>query len=153
MNNLLQNYKIILSHLQLTCHDIESFDQIRKPKLSNIALVALSLAAEHLSINIELQLFRCLEGTHLEGMIERSVYNKRRKKLFGYTEAIRKRLSEKFADFTDVFVVDSMPTPICKFARARRSNICSTYAIQPAFGHCALELLPLTRGIIKSDLI
>jgi hypothetical protein len=139
MNNLIQNYEIILNHLQLTCKDIESFDQIRSPKLSNMALVALNLTAEYMSINIELQLFRCLEGTRLESEIERSVYNKRRKKLFAYTEAIRKRLSEKFAEFTDVFVVDSMPTPICKYARSGRSNICSTYDIQPTFGHCASQ--------------
>lgn len=139
MSNLIQNYEIILTHLQLTCQDIGSFDQIRKPKLSNIALVALNLTAEYMSINIELQLFRHLKGTYLESTIERSVYNKRRKKLFGYTEAIRKRLSEKFAEFTDVFVVDSMPTPICKYARAGRSNICSTYDIQPTFGHCASQ--------------
>jgi len=70
-------------------------------------------------------------------MIERSIYNKRRKKLFDYTEAIRKRLSNKFAEFNDVFVLDSLPTPICKYARAGRSNLCSTYQIHPSYGPCA----------------
>ena len=76
-----------------------------------------------MSINTELQLFRCLKGTYLESMIERSIYNKRRKKLFDYTESIRQRLSEHFTQFTDVFIVDPMPTAICKYARAGRSNI------------------------------
>jgi len=44
-----------------------------------------------------------------------------------------------FAQFTDVFIIDSMPTPICKYARAGRSRICSTYDIQPTFGHCASQ--------------
>ena len=139
MNNLIENYEIILTHLKETCGDIESFSQNRSPKLSNIELVAINLTAEYMSINTELQLFICLKGTRLESMIERSVYNKRRRKLFDYTESIRKRLSEKFAQFTDVFVLDSMPTPICKYARAGRSNICSTYQIQPSFGHCASQ--------------
>ena len=139
MNNLIENYEIILNNLKLTCEDINSFPQIRTPKLSNLELVSLNLTAEYMSINTELQLFRCLQGTYLESLIERSVYNKRRKKLFDYTESIRKRISQMFAEFTDVFVVDSMPTPICKYARAARSNICSTYDIQPTFGHCASQ--------------
>ena len=92
-----------------------------------------------MSINTQLQLFRYLKGTYLEPIIERSVYHKRRKKLFTYTKSIRKRLSEKFAQFTSVFVIDSIPTPICKHSRAGRSNICSTYEIQPSFGHCATQ--------------
>lgn len=126
MNNFVENYEIILKHLKETCGDIKSFYQIRTPKLSNLALTGMNLTAEYMSINTELHLFRCLKGTYLESMIERSNYNKRRKKLFDYTEAIRKHLSEKFARFTDVFVVDSMPTPICKYARAKRGSICST---------------------------
>lgn len=139
MNNLIQNYEIILKNLEITCGDIESFKQIRKPKLSNLELIAVNLTAEYMSINTELQLFRCLKGTYLEAMIERSIYNKRRRKLFDYTEIIRKRLSEKFVQFTDVFVIDSMPAPICKYARAGRSKLCSTYDIQPTFGHCASQ--------------
>lgn len=139
MNNLIQNYEIILNHLKTTCGDIVSSTQIRTPKLSDLELVSLNLTAEYMSINTELQLFRCLKSTYLEPLIERSVYNKRRRKLFDYIESIRKRLSEKFAEFTDVFVVDSMPTPICKYARAARSNICSTFDIQPTFGHCASQ--------------
>ena len=106
MNNLIQNYEILFENLNETCGDIKSFSQIRKPKLSNLQLVALNITAEYMSISTELQLFRYLKGTYLEDKIERSVYNKRRRELFDYTEKIRKRLSEKFAEFTDVFVVD-----------------------------------------------
>lgn len=73
MNDLIENYEIFLNNLKTTCEDIESFSQIRKPKLSNLELVALNLTAEYMSINTELQLFRCLKGTYLEPMIERSI--------------------------------------------------------------------------------
>ena len=139
MNNLIENYEIILNNLKITCQDIDSFTQIRTPKLSNLELISLNLTAEYMSVNTELQLFRCLKGTYLESLIERSVYNKRRRKLFDYTESIRKHISQMFVEFTDVFVVDSMPTPICKYARAGLSNICSSYHIQPTFGHCASQ--------------
>jgi len=51
MSNLIENYEIILNNLKTTCDDIESFYQIRKPKLSNLELVALDVAAEYMPIN------------------------------------------------------------------------------------------------------
>lgn len=137
MNNLIQNYEKILNELRENCSHIQSRHQIRKPKLSDMELVALNLTAEYMSINSELQLFRCLKDTVLENKIERSVYNRRKRNLFGYIEDIRQGLSEKFSGFTDVFVVDSAPVEICKISRANRSPICSTDTIRPSFGYCA----------------
>jgi hypothetical protein len=57
MSNLVENYEIILNNLKTICGDIESFNQIRK--LNNLQLVSLNLTAEYMSINTELQLFRC----------------------------------------------------------------------------------------------
>ena len=139
MNNLIQNYEIILKELTNTCGHITTSKQIRVPKLSDLELVALTVTAEYMSINSELQLFRMLSGTVLENKIERSVFNKRRRSLFPYFEKIRIVLSGKFSEFTDVFVVDSTPVEICKISRALRSEICSTEQIRPAFGYCAAQ--------------
>ena len=75
----------------------------------------------------------------LDGKIERNVYNKRKRKLLPYIEKIRETLSGKFADFTDVFIVDSTPIEICKISRANRSAICATDEIKPSFGYCAAQ--------------
>ncbi len=131
MNNLIQNYKIILKELTKNCNHITSSKKIRLPKMSDLELVALNITAEYMSINSELQLFRCISGTVLDGKIERSVYNKRKRKLFPYIEKIRETLSSKFSDFTDIFIVDSTPIEICKISRANRSAICSTNEIKP----------------------
>ena len=139
MNNLIQNYKIILKELTKNCNHIKTNRQIRLPKMSDLELVALNITAEYMSINSELQLFRCISGTVLDGKIERSVYNKRRRKLFPYIEKIRETLSSKFSDFTNVYIVDSTPIEICKISRANRSAICSTDEIKPAFGYCAAQ--------------
>jgi len=139
MNNLIQNYEIILRELTKTCGHIKSKHQIRVPKLSDLELVALNITAEYMSINSELQLFRSIAGTELESKIERSIYNKRKRRLFLYIEKIRETLSEKFSNFTDVFIVDSTPIEICKISRANRSGICSTEEIKPAFGYCAAQ--------------
>ena len=80
----MQSYKIILDKLIEICSQIKSFSQIRQPKLSDIELVALNITAERISYNSELQLFRVIKGTELEEKIERSVYNKRRRKLVGF---------------------------------------------------------------------
>ncbi|MEC5396092.1 IS982 family transposase, partial [Bergeyella sp. RCAD1439] len=137
--NLIQNYKIILEQLTKTCKHIETSKKIRNPKMSDLELVALNITAEYMSINSELQLFRCISGTVLDGKIERSVYNKRRRKLFPYIEKIRQTLSSKFSNFTDGFIVDSTPIEIGKISRANRSAICSTEDIKPAFGYCAAQ--------------
>jgi len=139
MNNLIQNYKIILKELTKTCSHIESTQSIRVPKLSDLESVALNITAEYMSINSELQLFKCLHETELDTKIERSVYNKRKRKLFGYIEKIRTVLSGKFSDFTNVFIVDSTPVEICKISRANRSGICRTEEIFPNFGYCAAQ--------------
>jgi hypothetical protein len=90
-----------------------------------------------MSYNSELQLFRAIKGTYLDNKIERSVYNKRRRKLFDYTENIRQQLSKKFSQLSNLFIVDSTPVEICKMSRAKRSSICATDKIKPEFGYCA----------------
>src|SRR5690606_1611743 len=139
MINHILKYVIILKELTTTFKHIASTKQIRLPEMSDLELVALNITAEYMSINSESQLSRCILVTDLEGKIERSVYNKRRRKLFPYIEKIRETLSSKFSDFTDVFIVDSTPIEICKISRANRSAICSTQEIKPAFGYCAAQ--------------
>jgi hypothetical protein len=66
MNNLIQNYEIILKTLQENCSHITSFKQIRQAKLSNLELSALDLTAEYMIQNSELQLFKVIENTYLK---------------------------------------------------------------------------------------
>ena len=140
MNNFIQNYEIILKHLQSLNISLDSFQQIRKPKLGNLELIAMNITAEYMGIHSELQLFRDIKNTDLEGLIERSVYNRRKRNLFRQLEQVRCALSKDFNEFEDVYVIDSMPLEICKNARASRSKICRDvdYAI-PSKGYCASQ--------------
>ena len=124
MNNFIQNYEIILSNLQELEVDFNVFKQVRKPKLNNMELIAMNITAEYMSIDSECQLFRVISGTYLQGLIERSVYNKRKRKLFSVLEDVRKSISRNFSESEEYFIVDSMPLEICKNARASRSTIC-----------------------------
>lgn len=140
MNNFIQNYEIILKHLQLLNVSLDSFLQIRKPKLTNLELIAMNLTAEFMGIHSECQLFRDIKNTFLDELIERSVYNRRKRALFSQMEKVRCILARAFNEFEDVFIIDSMPLEIFKNARASRSKICRDveYA-QPSKGYCAAQ--------------
>ncbi len=68
-----------------------------KPKLSDVELISLILLAEFKLINSEHQLFRDTKDFEIDSKIERSVYNRRKRKLFPFME-------EKFNEFENYFV-------------------------------------------------
>lgn len=141
MSNLQRYYSQFLSLL----HDIEPKDnflgQIRQPKLSDKALIALSLAAEAAGIDSELNLFSQLPED-LNGKIERSVYNKRRRRLSFKTQQLQARIANIIIPNETYHLIDSMPLEVCKFSRARRSRVCSEYSdTAPDYGYCAAHKL------------
>lgn len=140
MNSFINNFEIILSHLKELEISFEPFLQIRTPKLSNLELICMNITAEYMSIDSECQLFRVIESTFLADKIERSVYNRRRRRLFGLLDQVRCLLSSKFNEFEDFFVIDSMPLPICRIARANRCKICRDVdSAFPDKGYCASQ--------------
>jgi hypothetical protein len=96
MSNLGSSYTKILGLL----HDLESSDdylnQIRTPKLSDKQLIALVFAAESLGLDSERHLFRQLPSV-LAGLIDRSVFNRRRRQLAAHIERFRQRMLEDLA--------------------------------------------------------
>ena len=142
MNNLEASYKLILKEL-IKISKVENFYfKPRKPKLSDLELISLIILAEFKSIDSEYQLFREIKDFDIASKIERSVYNRRKRKLFPFIEEIRLKMVEKFNDFENYFIVDSMPLEVCKLARSSRSKICKEvdYVI-PNKGFCASQNL------------
>lgn len=140
MHNFKANYDKILEVLKSLDLESENFlFQIRKPRLSDLEIVALNLTSEYMSIDSEYQLFRILPSD-IKSLIERSVYNRRKRRLFIHMERIRKLLAEKFNGSEKYFIVDSMPLEVCKLSRSTRSIICreTDYAI-PNKGYCASQ--------------
>ena len=115
----------------------------KKPKFSDIKLLALSLTAEFLSIDSENRLFNMLKNSSFfarHGHIERSVYNRRRRNLYQYYNKLLDSLSMQLAPGENAFIVDSFPIEICRFARAKRAKICSyDFQTAPSFGYCAAQ--------------
>ena len=55
-------------------------------------------------------------------------------------EFIRTKLSERFNEFEDHYIVDSMPLEVTKLSRSRRSTICKeSCTIAPNKGFCASQ--------------
>lgn len=107
-------------------------------------MISLIILAEFKSIDSEYQLFRELKDTCVEGKIERSVYNRRKRKLFPFIEEIRMKMVRKFNEFENYFVIDSMPLEVCKIARSSRSKICKEVDhAMPNKGYCASQDLHL----------
>ena len=139
MNNLNANYERILEILRKISKEQLLAYQIPQPTLSDLELIRLSLTAEFMGIDSENDLFRKLPKTISE-KIERSVYNRRRRKLADNLNNIRLKLASLFNEFEDYFVVDSMPLEVCKLSRSSRSKICKedTYTF-PDKGYCAAQ--------------
>ena len=81
-------------------------NQIRKPKLSDIELIAIDLTSVYMSIDSEYQLFRTL-SLCLSSKIERSVYNRKKRRLLLDRESLRKKLANQIAP-DNYFIVDNM---------------------------------------------
>ena len=141
MSNLHETYTKILSLL----HEIEPntyfLNQKRKPKLNDTELNALNLAVECLGIDSERNLFTLLPAS-LKNKIERTVYNRRRRKLAFKIELFRQQISTIIVPAEDYHIVDSMPLEICKYSSSSRTKVCQeNIESSPSFGYCAAQKL------------
>lgn len=114
------------------------------PRFSDLEVIALSMLAEHMSIDSENRLFDQLRHHQHEfpNLVSRRQYNDRRKFTRNLCEYIRKRIAEKMDGAEEYFCVDSKPIEVCRLARAQRCKLgCSDYDSAPAFGYCATQSL------------
>ena len=139
MTNIVKNYFKVLEVISSLNIELDFKLGIgRKPKMSDIEIVVLSLTAEFMSIDSENSLFKQLIPGEIPNLIERSQFNKRRKKLFLFSEQIRTKLAARFLCFEDYFITDSMTLEICKFSRHNRIKICKDdFETAPSKGFCA----------------
>lgn len=99
----------------------------RKPKLSDTEIIALSLCQECLGIDSENWFLAKLKSDYrndFPNLVHITNYNKRRKRLVAWTEQVNRRLAGVLHEGEDVFMVDSVPVPVCKLAREQQLKIC-----------------------------
>ncbi len=137
MNNLRETYERILEVLRKISTDRQLPMQRTRSIMSDLEVIGLSLTAEYMGIDSENDFFRKLP-CYFRGKIHCTVYNRRKRRLMPYQNAIRMKLAESFNESEDVFILDSIPLEVCKIARSSRSKICKEelYSM-PAKGYCA----------------
>jgi len=99
----------------------------KKPKMSDLQIIALSSMAEALSIDSENWLFSKLKSdyaTDFPNLIHRSNFNRRRKVLADKAAELARKACLKFRENDSEFIIDSMPVPICPNVRAGRIKVC-----------------------------
>ncbi|MCT3754257.1 transposase [Elizabethkingia anophelis] len=123
MNNLNANYERILEVLrEISNENLVSY-QRRAPKLKDLELISLALTAEFMGIDSESHLFRHIPVT-IRQKIDRSVYNRRKRRLANKIDEIRIKLARSFNESENIFIIDSMPVEVCKLSRSGTSKIC-----------------------------
>ncbi|AQW94705.1 IS982 family transposase [Elizabethkingia anophelis] len=139
MNNLNANYERILEVLrEISNENLVSY-QRRAPKLKDLELISLALTAEFIGIDSESHLFRHIPVT-IRQKIDRSFYNRRKRRLANKIDEIRIKLARSFNEFENIFIIDSMPVEVCKLSRSGTSKICKDAEYcYPNRGFCASQ--------------
>ena len=139
MNNLDANYKRILEVLRKISNENLLSYQRRTPKLKDLELISLALTAELMGIDSENHLFRQIPKT-IKCKIERSVYNRRKRRLANSINDLRMKIAKSFNEFEKFFIIDSMPVEVCKLSRSSTSKICKDVDYcYPNRGFCASQ--------------
>jgi hypothetical protein len=114
----------------------------RKPKLSDSSIIALSICQECLSIDSENWFLAKLKSDYRDdftGLVHITNYNKRRKRLAPWIEQVNQRLAARLNEGEDVYIVDSIPVPVCKLAREKQLRVCrQDFETAPDKGYSAV---------------
>jgi len=169
MHNLYSNFdkffNITKSYFQ---NRIDSFDNFHfyrnKPKMSDCQIIALAITGESLGIDSESYFWCKLKNEHTSefpNLIDRSNFNRRRKRLYRLIEELNQMIASSLHFGEDVFLVDSIPIPVCKNAREKQCKVCKEdFETAPDKGYSAvnktyffgykLHLLTSVNGIFHS---
>ena len=169
MHNLRSNFDKFLDLTKLVFNEkINSSGNFifypNKPKMTDCEIIALSITSESLGIDSENYLWGKLKSDHyldFPNLIDRSNYNRRRKKLYPFIESLNQTVANEMNLGENVFIVDSIPVPICKLAREKQIKICKeNFKTAPDKGYSAvnksyyfgykLHFITSVRGIFHS---
>ena len=168
MHNIKANfdkfYQIITLQLKDYIFDEGNFKFYpKKPKMNDCEILSLALCSEAMSIDSENYFWGKVKSniSDFPNLIDRSNYNRRRRKLISYLNTLTTLISDKLNENEDVFIVDSMPLPVCNIARAGRSQVLKEhFDSSPDRGYSAitktyfygykLHLITSLKGVYKS---
>jgi hypothetical protein len=128
MHNIKTNfdkfYEIVKSSLQEKLNQDDNLQYYpNKPKMNDCSIIALSICAESIGIDSENYLWSKIRKDYkadFPELIDRSNFNKRRRRLHLFIHEVTRFLAGQLNRSEDVFLIDSIPVPVCKIAREKR---------------------------------
>lgn len=148
MHNIKRNfdkfYEIVKSSFtsQLNADDNLQFYP-NKPKMNDCSIIALSICAESIGIDSENYLWSKIRKDHKSDfpeLIDRSNFNKRRRRLHLFIHEVTRFLSGELNKSEDIFLMDSIPVPICKISREKRCKFGNdSFETKPDKGYSAIS--------------
>lgn len=148
MHNFKNKFDKIFATITEKCSDLFPYGENHRyypnqPKLSDMHIVCFSLLAEAYSKDSENWYWNSIRKEHcldFINLIDRSNFNRRRKRLALVTQSITEHLSKLICPNEDIFIVDSIPVPVCQLAREKRSKICKEdFETSPDKGFSAVQ--------------
>ena len=132
MHNLKSNYDKFFQLINKNCYKMFVTEGNFKhypnpPKMSDVSIISLSLCSEAIGVDSENYFWKKLQWdyqTDFPNLIDRSRFNRRKKRLACYIKQINEHLATLMSEGENTFIVDSVPIPVCHIAREKRSKIC-----------------------------
>ena len=97
------------------------------PLMSDLQIVSLAITAECAQITSENLLWSKIEKDYpkmFQHLVHRTTFNRRRKVLRELIVLCTEKLAVMMADSDESFIIDSIPIPVCKIIRERKSKAC-----------------------------
>ena len=148
MHNIKTNfdkfYEIVKSSLQINLNKNDNLQFYpNKPKMNDCSIIALSICAESIGIDSENYLWSKIMKDHKKDfpqLIDRSNFNKRRRRLHLFIHEVTRVISGELNKSEDIFLMDSIPVPICKIAREKRCKFGNdSFETKPDKGYSAIS--------------
>ena len=116
-----------------------------KSKLSDSEIITLAIVGEIHGISSEKAWFNYVRKNFKDlfpNLSHRTRFNRTRRNLVSVIDAIRKEISKYLGyNQSDIYIVDSMPIPICGFGRA---HLGKRFRDISSYGYCASKKKPTT---------
>lgn len=113
------------------------------PKMNDLSIIALSCCMESLGIDSENLFWTKLKHDYagsFPDLIDRSRFNRRRRRLQPYIENIQTAVSERLSAESNMMIIDSVPVPVTKLVREKSYKICKEdYETAPAKGYSSVN--------------
>ena len=131
MHNLQSNFdKILGITKKIFANEVNGLGNFqlypRTPKSSDLTIIALSVSADAIGIDSESYLYGKLKADYadlFQTLPDRCNYNRRKRRLREKVDLLSARVAELITVEGEACLIDSMPLPVCRMARASRLKI------------------------------